>query len=96
MIGDRLFDNEPIKNAFYLQANTHEIPMQHFITKPPACWGMNISIEIYRLLLLLIIIYPCYNSCIYDVHFTTNLFFTKGFNVKECYYPLHVAQYLSI
>ena len=92
MIKNRSFESEQIQNSFYLEADIYEIPLVRFITKPPACWGKDILIEIYHLLLLFIIISPCYNICIEDVRFTRNLFFIKGFNVKECYYPLHVVQ----
>ena len=37
MIKNRLFDNEPMQNAFYLEADIYETPMGRFITNPPAC-----------------------------------------------------------
>ena len=37
MFEDRLFDSELIRNVFYLQAAIYEIPMERFLTKPPAC-----------------------------------------------------------
>ena len=54
MIGHRLFISAPIGNVFYLYAAIFEIPMYRFIIKPPACccWGADVSIDIYQLLLL--------------------------------------------
>ena len=62
MIGRGLFASEPIGNLFYLHAVIFEIPKQYFIIKPPACWGADVSIEIYELLLLLSIITPWLNK----------------------------------
>ena len=58
MIGHRLFASKPIGSLFYLHAVVFEIPKQYFIIKPPACWGADVSIEIYELLLLFSIITP--------------------------------------
>ena len=58
MIGHRLFASKPIGSLFYLHAVIFEIPKQYFIIKPPACWGADVSIEIYELLLLFSIITP--------------------------------------
>ena len=52
MIRHRLFASEPVGNLLYLHAVIFEIPKSLFIIKPPACWGANVSIEIYELLLL--------------------------------------------
>ena len=58
MIGDQLFDSEPIGNIFCLHAAIFEISKEHFIIKPLACRGTDISIKIYQLLLLFSIISP--------------------------------------
>ena len=58
MIGHQLFAIEPIGNLSYLHAVIFEIPKQYFIIKPPACSGVDVSIEIYELLLLFSIITP--------------------------------------
>ena len=52
MVGHRLFAREPIGKPFYLHAAILEIPKYCIIIKPPACWGADVSIEIYELLLL--------------------------------------------
>ena len=44
---------KPIGNLFYLHAGIFEIPMEHFIIKPTAYWGVDVSIDIYQLSLLL-------------------------------------------
>ena len=63
MIGHRLFDSEPVGNIFDLHATVFEIPNYRFMRKPPASWGMDVSIEIYNLLLLFSsIISPCSNT----------------------------------
>ena len=59
MIGHQLFVSAPIGNVFYLHAAIFEIPMQRFIIKPPACWGTDVSVDSYQLLLLFSIISPC-------------------------------------
>ena len=59
MIGHRLF---VLWNLSYLHAVIFEIPKQYFIIKPPACWGADVSIEIYELLLVFSIITPCANK----------------------------------
>ena len=61
MIGHRLF---VLWNLSYLHAVIFEIPKQYFIIKPPACWGADVSIEIYELLLLFSIITPWWNPSI--------------------------------
>ena len=57
-IWHRLFDSVPIKNIFYRHVAIFEIPIWCFISKPPACWGTELSIEIYQLLLLFRITSP--------------------------------------
>ena len=47
MIGYRLFASDPTGNLFYLHAAIFEISKQCSIMKPPASWGVDISIEIY-------------------------------------------------
>ena len=59
-IGHWLFASEPIGNVFHLHAVISKIPKLCFIIKPPACWGADVSIEIYELLLLFSIISPWY------------------------------------
>ena len=44
----------------FLSVVIFKIPKQYFIIKPPACWGADVSIEIYELLLLFSIITPWY------------------------------------
>ena len=56
---NRLFSKEPIGNIFFLHMATFEIPKYCFIIKPPACWGADVSIGIYELLLLFNIISLC-------------------------------------
>ena len=59
IIGHGLFASEPTGNLFYLRAVIFEIPKKYFIIKPSGCWGADVSIEIYKLLLLFSIITPC-------------------------------------
>ena len=47
MIGYRLFASDPTGNLFYLHAAIFEISKQCSIMKPPAPWGVDVSIEIY-------------------------------------------------
>ena len=69
MIGHQLFASELIGNLFYLPAVIFEIPKEYFIIKPPACWGADVSIEMYELLLLFSIINSWFTiSCAEDVH----------------------------
>ena len=49
------------RKPFLLYVVIFEISKQHFTIKPHACWGANVAIEIYELLLLFSIITPCYN-----------------------------------
>ena len=58
----QLFASEPIENLFYMHAVIFEIPKQLFIIKPPDCWGADVSIEIYELLLMFSIISPWTNK----------------------------------
>ena len=53
---------KPIGNLFYLHAGIFEIPMEHFIIKPTAYWGVDVSIDIYQLSLLFSIISLCCHS----------------------------------
>ena len=59
MIERPLFDKEPIGNIFYPHTVIFEIPILRFLIKPPACWGADVSTEIYKLLLLFSIISLC-------------------------------------
>ena len=68
MVRHRLFASEPIGNLFYLHAVIFETPKQYFIIKPPACWGADVLIEIYELLLLFSIITPCFNTRVLISH----------------------------
>ena len=52
LTGHRLFVSESIGSVFYLHAAIFEIPMYRFVIKPPACWGADVSINIYQLLLV--------------------------------------------
>ena len=59
VIGHGLFASEPIGNLFYLLEVIFEISKWFFIIKPPVFWGVDVSIEIYELLLLFSIISSC-------------------------------------
>ena len=59
MIGHGLFASEPIGNLFYLLEVIFEIPKWFFIIKPPVFCGVDVSTEIYELLLLFSIISSC-------------------------------------
>ena len=58
MTGQQLFASGPIGSLFYLHAAIFEIPKLCFMIKPLTCWGTDVSIEIYELLLLFSIISP--------------------------------------
>ena len=58
MIRYLLFHGEPRGNIFCLHVAIFEIPKYCFIIKPPACWGRDVSIKIYQLLLVFSIISP--------------------------------------
>ena len=74
MIGYWLFASKPIENLFYLRMAIFEIPKYCFIIKLPACWGADVSIEIYELLLLFTIISPCFDeSFCHDPFYVTFL-----------------------
>ena len=66
MVGHELLASEPIGNLFYLHALIFEIPKQHFIIKPPAWWGADVSIEMYELLLLFSIITPWLDDALWN------------------------------
>ena len=46
---DCLLESQYEESLFYLHAAIFEIPKQCFIIKSLACWGIDVSIEIYKL-----------------------------------------------
>ena len=62
MIGHCLFTSEGIRKVFCLYVAIFEIPMWCFIKKLPACWGTDVSIDIFQFLLLCSITSPWLNS----------------------------------
>ena len=84
---------------FYLHEAIFEIPMNRFIIKPPASWGMDVSIDIYQLLLLFSIISPW----IHGVNPNKNFFGAEcknnGFKRKEnqiCFFSQRVILHKKV
>ena len=58
LIGHPFCGSQQIGNIFCLHAAISEIPKWRFRIKSPACWGTDVSIDMYHLLLLFSIILP--------------------------------------
>ena len=72
LIGNPFCDSQQIENIFCLHAAIFEIPKWRFRIKSPACWGTDVSIDMYHLLLLFSIILPWLNA---DYKFPQNYTF---------------------
>ena len=62
MTGHRLFASEPIGNLFLSARGNIWNSKEVFYNKTTSCWGADVSIEIYELLLLFSIITPWVNT----------------------------------